>query len=164
MELYRKKLKKELKNFIPQLKMCNKIEKSIFKYSKKYIELNDLDIEYFENIYRDKFDNILENLNCNSSIKNDYLLKAILNNEINLDRIAFLEPYELCPIKWKVIIDRKELVEYKKKNIATTDIYKCYKCNRSKTTYEFKQTRSADEPQTIFIHCEICDHRWRKND
>ena len=39
-------------------------------------------------------------------------------------------------------------------------IFKCPKCNLKKTSFEAKQTRSLDEPMTIFIYCLNCLHRW----
>lgn len=38
----------------------------------------------------------------------------------------------------------------------------CPKCHMRKVDHFGKQTRSADEPETIFAHCLACDHRWRQ--
>ena len=43
----------------------------------------------------------------------------------------------------------------------TCDMFTCGKCGTQKTKYYTKQTRSADEPETIFITCEN-GHRWRQ--
>ncbi len=37
----------------------------------------------------------------------------------------------------------------------------CAKCGMSKTTSYEMQTRSADEPMTIFAKCLCCENRWR---
>ena len=37
----------------------------------------------------------------------------------------------------------------------------CGKCGMSKTTSYEMQTRSADEPMTIFAKCLCCENRWR---
>ena len=40
-------------------------------------------------------------------------------------------------------------------------VNKCSKCG-SKKTFQFSlQTRSCDEPATIFLTCASCSHRWR---
>lgn len=44
---------------------------------------------------------------------------------------------------------------------ATTDAFKCGKCGKRQCTYYEKQTRSADEPMTVFITCQACGNKWR---
>ena len=82
------------------------------------------------------------------------------NDQIELIKIAFFSPHELFPNKWKKLIDRKNLIEYKKENIATTDIFECYKCNKRKCSVYQLQTRSADEPMTTFVNCQVCGNKW----
>ena len=48
-----------------------------------------------------------------------------------------------------------------KKNLATTDQFRCGKCRQHKCTYYQMQTRSADEPMTTFVQCVNCGNRWR---
>lgn len=38
----------------------------------------------------------------------------------------------------------------------------CPKCHQRRVDHFTKQTRSADEPETIFAHCLACNHRWRQ--
>ena len=45
---------------------------------------------------------------------------------------------------------------------ATTDEFWCSKCHKNRTTYYTLQTRSMDEPETIFITCINCNNKWRK--
>ena len=71
-----------------------------------------------------------------------------------------MSPDEMFPDRWKIITDRRNLVEYKKANMATTDIFKCYKCGKKKCSVSQAQTRSADEPMTTFVQCLICDNKW----
>ncbi|GBG34013.1 Transcription elongation factor A protein 1 [Hondaea fermentalgiana] len=40
-------------------------------------------------------------------------------------------------------------------------LYTCSRCNSKKTTHYQKQTRSADEPMTVFVSCLSCGKRWR---
>jgi transcription elongation factor S-II len=40
--------------------------------------------------------------------------------------------------------------------------FTCRKCKGEKTTNYQMQTRSADEPMTVFIACLTCGHRWRE--
>ena len=40
-------------------------------------------------------------------------------------------------------------------------MFKCGRCGSEKTTNYQKQTRSADEPMTVFVQCTNCPNRWR---
>ena len=44
---------------------------------------------------------------------------------------------------------------------VTEGVYKCRKCGGRKTRQNEMQTRSADEPMTIFIHCVTCGNSWK---
>ena len=38
----------------------------------------------------------------------------------------------------------------------------CRKCGGNKTTFYALQTRSSDEPMTLFVSCLTCGKRWRQ--
>ena len=40
-------------------------------------------------------------------------------------------------------------------------MFKCVRCGSKKTSHYQKQTRSADEPMTVFVTCLDCRHKWR---
>ena len=40
--------------------------------------------------------------------------------------------------------------------------FQCNKCKSTKVTYYQMQTRSADEPMTVFLSCLKCGKRWRE--
>jgi transcription elongation factor S-II len=44
---------------------------------------------------------------------------------------------------------------------AANSLFTCGRCKSIKTTSSQKQTRSADEPMTIFVVCMNCGKRWR---
>jgi transcription elongation factor S-II len=44
---------------------------------------------------------------------------------------------------------------------SRTDLFTCSKCKKRDCSYFELQTRSADEPMTIFASCLVCGHRWR---
>ncbi|MBP02745.1 MAG: transcription factor S [Rhodospirillaceae bacterium] len=52
--------------------------------------------------------------------------------------------------------------EYIKKEVEVPNgMLTCGKCGMSKTSSYEMQTRSADEPMTIFANCLCCGNRWR---
>jgi DNA-directed RNA polymerase subunit M/transcription elongation factor TFIIS len=38
----------------------------------------------------------------------------------------------------------------------------CPKCDHNEIAYDMIQTRSADEPATIFYTCTKCNHKWKE--
>lgn len=38
----------------------------------------------------------------------------------------------------------------------------CPSCGNNEAWYRTQQTRKSDEPETAFLRCTKCDHRWRK--
>ena len=71
---------------------------------------------------------------------------------------------ELCPEKWGALIEAKAKRDKNKfeTNIAAaTDTFTCRKCKSKKCTYYALQTRSSDEPMTIFVTCLDCGQRWK---
>jgi transcription elongation factor S-II len=138
------------------------LEKGIFNYAIK--EANNKKIvkkwenKAFAQIYVDKLRTIYMNL------KNPELLQNIRNGEIAPQSIAFMTHQELNPQRWKILIEQKIKRDASKftTNIqASTDMFTCKKCKSKKCTYYELQTRSADEPATIFVTCLDCGKHWK---
>jgi transcription elongation factor S-II len=138
------------------------LEKGIFNYAIK--EANNRKIvkkwenRAFSQIYTDKLRTVYMNL------KNQDLLQQIKNAEISAQSIAFMTHQELNPARWKTLIDQKIKRDASKftTNIqASTDMFTCKKCKSKKCTYYELQTRSADEPATIFVTCLDCGKHWK---
>ena len=88
----------------------------------------------------------------------------LITNELNPYEIAFMTPQDLFPEHWKLLIDereRRDKILYMTKSEARTNKFKCPRCRKKETTYYELQTRSADEPMTVFITCLNCGKRWR---
>ena len=150
----------DLNKFIKDNNKSKILENSIYDFSVNYANINQLN-ENIDNIYSHKLNDILSNIDSCQDIQNNYLLDAINNDDIDIKNISNLSPCKLFPNKWKSIIDRINWLDYKKKNMATTNIFKCRKCSKRKCTFYQLQTRSADEPMTTFVNCLICGNSWK---
>jgi DNA-directed RNA polymerase subunit M len=53
------------------------------------------------------------------------------------------------------------LMNEKKETLPKTEVI-CPKCNNKEATWWMQQTRSADEPPTLFFRCTKCQHSWRE--
>lgn len=79
-----------------------------------------------------------------------------------------LEDYLQCPedsiqSHWLKTLDKnmsfaKEILE--QKETSSKGIFQCPGCKSFDVDTEQKQTRSADEPMTIFCHCTQCNKRF----
>lgn len=44
--------------------------------------------------------------------------------------------------------------------LQVSTMFTCPKCEKKRCTYEQRQTRGADEPMTVFVHCVECGHNF----
>lgn len=120
-------------------------------------------LQAFRDIYFAIARRLIGNLNPNSYIGNKNLWERYITNELTLEEIAKQNYYELCPENWQQMVDRqakKEQIQLEGDFSRATDKWACHGCKQRKCTYYELQTRSSDEPMTIFIHCLNCGKRW----
>ena len=73
--------------------------------------------------------------------------------------------YEMYPVVWEQMVDRqakRERTQLEGDFSRATDKWQCNGCKMRKCTYYDLQTRSADEPSTIFITCLDCGKHWKQ--
>lgn len=141
----------ELSNILQDINKAIEIENGIFEFALTYCYTNDYGVSYINATYRDKYCNIVQGINDNELLKT-----KILTNKMGLKQMAFLLPSQLYPEKWECFIEKQRCIKERESNIVYTDAYKCYKCGEAKSKIVLVQTRSADEPMTMYIICLIC--------
>ena len=144
------------------------LEIGIFNFCIDYATENQFPCSWscdmFKELYMAKAKSLYCNLNAKYSIKNKRLLKRLQDKEFMPHDLATLRPENMYPEIWKDIIDRELLHTkdaYEAQSVAMTDRYTCGKCKKNRCSYYEMQTRSADEPMTMFISCLHCGHRWK---
>lgn len=115
----------------------------------------------FMDMYRQRMTSVLTNLDSQSYVQNKTLLPRMISKEMLPHEVAFLTPEELCPERWAGVRDSLRHSETDFVPTEFVTLYKCGKCGERKTTIHELQTRSADEPMTLFITCHNCKHKWR---
>ena len=88
--------------------------------------------------------------------KETKFLEKLVKNEFKLKDLHEKEPWDIVPPKK----DKEEVVT--RVEDMPDGMFKCRKCYSWKTTYVEKQTRSADEPMTIFVTCHACGNVMKK--
>jgi transcription elongation factor S-II len=119
--------------------------------------------QIFTDLYLAIARRLIGNLDPTSYIQNKNLWERFENKELTFEQIFHQNHYELCPDRWQVMVDRqakRERVQLEGDFSRATDKWQCNNCKTRKCTYYELQTRSADEPMTIFIHCLNCGKRW----
>lgn len=143
------------------------IEKTIFKKAIETAKGEEIRKTWCAQAFRDVYSAVarrmIGNLNPDSYIQNKNLWIRFTTNELSLDEIAKQNYYELCPENWQQMVDRqakRETIQLEGDFSRATDKWMCHGCKKRKCTYYELQTRSSDEPMTIFIHCLNCGKRW----
>ena len=108
---------------------------------------------------------IVGNLSSNCYVKNNELIEKYRKNQVTLEDICNMDYYSMFYNKWREYIITQQNIEKRQlegnKSMAT-DQFLCSRCHKRECTYYEMQTRSADEPMTIFINCLNCNKKWRQ--
>lgn len=131
---------------------------------KQYIPLNWKSSAFCET-YRQLVRSVLSNIHPKSPVRNTRLLTRVREGEFKLYDIPFMSSYDMFPEHWFALKDKllqreQKILEGNKSR--ATDQFKCRRCQKRECTYYELQTRSADEPMTIFITCLNCGKEWRQ--
>ena len=126
--------------------------------------------------YIDKIRSLIFNLKKNADLRENVLLGST-----SPETLVQLEPEQMATAeKSKEISDRlarlkdsrrldwEQANESKinemcgiKGDLLKASLFTCGRCKSIKTTSTQKQTRSADEPMTVFVLCLNCGNRWK---
>jgi DNA-directed RNA polymerase subunit M/transcription elongation factor TFIIS len=125
------------------------------------------DNKLFEEIYVQKQRRLFSNLHPASPVGNKSLLDRLKHGGIILRTLARMSDIDLYPENWerlKEIQDIREQRWLEGNTSRKTDQFKCGRCSGRECSYYELQTRSADEPMTIFITClnKDCGKKWRQ--
>lgn len=113
----------------------------------------------FYKLYMEKSRSIIFNLKNSKSI-----VKRIKEGDILPHEMPFMKPEHVNPEIWEEVVSKigkKYENAYEKKDIFTSEMFKCGRCHQRKVTYYESQQRASDEPATLHIHCTVCGHKWR---
>lgn len=144
-------------------KLAENLEKGVFNFAIKEAGAKQI-IKKWQNplfceIYSARMKSVLINLK-----KNPTLLASIRSGEVGPEQFAFMTHLEMNPEQWKDRIEKKikrDRLKFTSNVEASTDMFSCSRCKSKKCTYYEMQTRSADEPTTVFVTCLNCGKNWK---
>ena len=163
----------------------NNTRKNLLKYLE--VSLKDKEDETEKKKLIDKVVEIEEKLNETLTGETPYVNRVIeiihnikdeKNAEFRENIInGVIKPEDLCTMNTIDMLSKKrkkEIEEEKEKKVdevradwqekhgqVTEGVYKCRVCGGKKTIQHEQQTRSADEPMTLFITCLNCKNTWK---
>ena len=126
--------------------------------------------------YMDKARSLTFNLKKNADLRQQVLLGQVSADELVKMSPDQLAPAEKAKARDKMVEDLRnsrrldwEQANEKKINeqcgikgdLLKASLFTCGRCKSHKTTSTQKQTRSADEPMTVFVLCLNCGNRWK---
>jgi|688.fasta_scaffold323252_2 DNA-directed RNA polymerase subunit M/transcription elongation factor TFIIS len=127
--------------------------------------LKKWDNPIFRQMYIQKCISVFTNLDSNSYVKNENLNGLVKSGQIKAYNLGSLTPNQMFPESWANIIDekvRKDRIAFEIRTEHTVQgVYKCGRCKNDRITYYQVQTRSADEPTTLFCTCTKCGNKWK---
>jgi len=143
-------------------RICKDIEGYIVNFAYHRCTQPAWDNPDFTNLYKHKF------LSLQKSIRNNPdLIHQIVSKKIKPCAFVKMRPEQLWPDGpyATLMADRmrREIrKEYLAKEIKNQEgFFTCGRCKSNKTTYFQMQTRSADEPMTVFVSCFNCGNNWK---
>jgi transcription elongation factor S-II len=163
-ENFRENVRRKLNPILDDENMVMNLEKGIFNYSLQEAGFRKI-VKKWENpqfvqLYTDRLRTIYLNL------KNKNLIEQLKSNEITPQGLAFMTHQEMNHEKWQDLMEKKRILDANKFNNniqASTNLFTCGKCKSKRCTYYSLQTRSSDEPETIFVTCLDCGKNFKKN-
>jgi len=161
--VFRKNFQAKFNEILENETIATNLEKAIYNYTIKEANQRKI-IKKWENplftrIYIDRLRTIYTNL-----YKNDHWIEQMKTGETKPEIFAFMTHQEMKPERWSKLIQQKikrDASRFETNIEASTDMFTCKKCKSKRCTYYELQTRSADEPSTIFITCLDCGKHWK---
>jgi DNA-directed RNA polymerase subunit M/transcription elongation factor TFIIS len=119
----------------------------------------------FVDIYEATAKHIVANLHPRCYVENTELFDRYKAGYVTFEDISRMDPYQMFETRWHdsfVAQQMREKRQLEGNKAMATDRFLCGRCHKRECTYYEMQTRSADEPMTIFITCLNCGKHWRQ--
>ena len=133
-------------------------------YSKDTEECLYIYSEDIKHKYMTQLKYIFEIINPQSSVYNKSIVDKIKKKILTPQQLINSQPWELYTEHWKDIVEEQNKTDkiiIDKTPVFTTTQFTCSKCKNNECKTYSLQTRSADEPTTIFVNCIKCNNTWK---
>lgn len=144
-----------------------RLERAIYNYCIETSRRDKIPQTWRHPQFRDRYCQKVMSIKFNATHpKNPALGDKLRRGDVTVDWIVRASPQDLFPELWEPVYEKVAYKALRKQ--LTVDLDKapdgqftCGKCKSRKTTFYEMQTRSADEPMTVFVQCLNCGKRWK---
>lgn len=141
-----------------------KLERAIYNHTVLRANIKKIpkfwDSQDFRMLYKEKLRSILFNL---KNPQTPHLLEELGKKTLAPKHLLEMTPQEMHPDLWKPYYDRikyREVINGRADDVPE-GLLQCGKCKSKRVAWYQMQTRSADEPMTVFATCAECGKRWK---
>ena len=159
-ESFKKSLKASMLLELEQVALAHALTEADKKFVFKNFE-NPL----FEVLYVTASRTLLGNLITSSYVNNTELYQKVKSGQLQVEHLKTMNVMEYAPNLYAGLREKqllREQSELEGNKALATDRFFCSRCQKRECTYYELQTRSADEPMTIFITCLECGKKWKR--
>jgi len=139
-----------------------KLQKHFKKYKKKVNFANAVEKEIWKSSARSANRSLAYVRSCRRVLKNYRGQQLRARTVATRSTLAWLNATERK--RWKNL--RKEIIEEKQADLLKfsedKSLLQCGRCKEFKVSYYQRQTRSADEPMSVFATCHACGKKWKQ--
>lgn len=120
--------------------------------------------EFLEQTYKGKVRTLLYNLKHSGD---GGLLGAVRSGKVTPSSLLTMTHEQMQPDMWAGVHAELQRKEYEKfapclmNDCVGSGAFVCKRCHGDKTVYSQLQTRSADEPSTVYVKCLQCEATWK---
>jgi DNA-directed RNA polymerase subunit M/transcription elongation factor TFIIS len=137
------------------------LEKAIIDYTAKHVK------EKFKQsslVWSDKTIRRVYLRKYRSVLSNIKSIKTLIEKGYDVNTLMDMMYYEVDPERWESTLNALKKREIGSLVAYADDVHDglltCYQCKSKKTRYTTMQTRSGDEPTTIYARCLNCGLMW----
>ena len=150
--------------------LAKKLEIVLWNHTLKKCQADHVPLEWtstFARSFRERYTSRALGLDLYNLKINESLRSQLQSGELPLKKFVAMTPYEMKPALWEPIFEKIAAKNLRNQSRVDPDtmpdgLLECRKCKSKKTTYFQMQTRSADEPMTVFASCLKCGNRWKQ--
>lgn len=152
------------------IELAKKLEQSCFVTVEKHCRTQEQNIKskwddkFFCDFYAYKHGDIIERIHPQSITSKKYnntIMKKIINNEIDVEVLAFAHIRVLIPKCMESEYNEIKIRSEVNTSVKTTDLYQCKKCKQKCVTYTERHFRGADEAPDLICKCQVCNYEFR---
>jgi DNA-directed RNA polymerase subunit M/transcription elongation factor TFIIS len=144
------------------------LERASWNHTVEFCKANGKALNWDNPSFRHNYTQKLLSVKNNIKRRPD-LLEKMKNGEHSVEEFVNAKPWDICPEKWEKAFEQSAKRTNRFTDASSTDpdtladgMLTCGKCKSKKTSYYEMQTRSADEPMTVFARCHACGSRWKQ--